>query len=25
MLLNAVVALIRYQRSGFTEGSESDA
>ena len=25
MLMNAVVALIRYQRAGFTEGSESDA
>jgi hypothetical protein len=24
MLLMAVIALIRYQRSGFTEGSESD-
>ena len=24
MLMNAVVALIRYQRAGFTEGSESD-
>ena len=25
MLMNAVVALIRYQRAGFTEGSESNA